>query len=154
MATPVARQGVKGDRCARGGLAGNRARVAGGPPRSGGVAPTTSQARSGSRSGRSAFQLGAQSSRAEYEGDLSTSLLLGLTDNELENLASEYEYDVQVNQRQKKEQLAADEEDDDEAEVDVQYEVSQMSRPRARACLSFEETKEERAGVLARCRRD
>ncbi|QDZ17616.1 ribosomal silencing factor RsfS [Chloropicon primus] len=36
----------------------------------------------------------ASSSPAEYEGDLSTSLLLGLTDEELENLASEYEYDM------------------------------------------------------------
>jgi len=62
----------------------------------------------------------AQSSKAEYEGDLSSSLLFQLSDSELENLASEYEYDIQSNKRKAKD--GSPDYEDEEAEVDVHYE--------------------------------
>lgn len=64
--------------------------------------------------------LRAQSSKAEYEGDLSSSLLFQLSDAELENLATEYEYDIQSNKRKTKDEVDYE---DEEAEVEVQYEV-------------------------------
>ncbi len=67
---------------------------------------------------RTSVQANAQSSRTEYEGDLSASLLLGLSDAELENLASEYEYDIES----KKLGGELVFEGDDEVEVDAHYE--------------------------------
>merc|ERR1712188_93580 len=64
------------------------------------------------------FATRAQSSKAEYEGDLSSTLLFQLSDSELENLASEYEYDIQSNKRKAKDSSP----DYEEAEVDVHYE--------------------------------
>merc|ERR1711977_648218 len=65
---------------------------------------------------RTSVQANAQSSRTEYEGDLSASLLLGLSDAELENL--EYEYDIES----KKLGGELVFEGDDEVEVDAHCE--------------------------------
>ena len=84
----------------------------------------TSRGQVGSRSRLqgNTFATRAQSSKAEYEGDLSSTLLFQLSDSELENLASEYEYDIQSNKRKAKD--SSPDYEDEEAEVDVHYEVS------------------------------
>lgn len=90
--------------------------------RGGRVASGAARSRPGARESlarRQGVAVKVQSSPAGYEGDLSESLLLGLSDDELENLATEYEYDLRGERRGE----ALDYEDESgEAEVDVLYE--------------------------------